>query len=191
MTFKQILEKYRTISFSERDKGERFERLMQAYLKTDPLYANTFKEVWMWNEFPQKANFGGKDTGIDLVALTNSGDYWAIQCKFYDQKSTIDKKSVDSFITTSNRTFVGENLQTVGFSQLLWIATTDHWGSNAEETIKNQSIPFIRLRLSELTESPVDWEKLDNGISGELARDTQRSLKDHQKEALEKNKHPF
>lgn len=186
MTFKQILEKYRTISFSERDKGERFERLMQAYLKTVPMYANTFKDVWMWNEFPQKANFGGKDTGIDLVALTNNGDYWAIQCKFYDQKSTIDKKSVDSFITTANRTFVGENLQTVGFSQLLWIATTDHWGSNAEETIKNQSIPFIRLRLSDLTESLVDWEKLDNGIIGEFARDTQRSLKDHQKEALEK-----
>ncbi len=186
MTFKQILEKYRTIAFSERDKGERFERLMQSYLKTDPKYANLFKEVWMWNEFPQKANFGGKDTGIDLVALTNDGDYWAIQCKFFDQKSTIDKKSVDSFITTSNRTFVGENLQTVGFSQLLWIATTNHWGSNAEETIKNQSIPFIRLKLFDLIESPVDWKKLDEGITGELARDTQRNLKDHQKEALEK-----
>ena len=79
MSFKNILETYKNISFSERDKGERFERLMQAYLKTDPKYANLFKEVWMWNDFPQKVDFGGKDIGIDLVALTNDGDYWAIQ----------------------------------------------------------------------------------------------------------------
>lgn len=39
MTFKHILEKYRKISFSERDKGDRFEWLMQAWLKTDPKYA--------------------------------------------------------------------------------------------------------------------------------------------------------
>ena len=31
MNFNQILDKYRQVSFSERDKGDRFERLMQAY----------------------------------------------------------------------------------------------------------------------------------------------------------------
>lgn len=36
MNFNQILDKYREISFSERDKGSRFERLMQGYLLTDP-----------------------------------------------------------------------------------------------------------------------------------------------------------
>jgi hypothetical protein len=39
MSFKTILEKYRSKSFSEKDKGERFERLMQAYLLTDPKYS--------------------------------------------------------------------------------------------------------------------------------------------------------
>ena len=39
MSFQAILTKYRKDSFSERDKGDRFERLMQAYLKTDPKYA--------------------------------------------------------------------------------------------------------------------------------------------------------
>ncbi len=34
-SFDTILTKYREISFSERDKGERFERLMKAYLLTD------------------------------------------------------------------------------------------------------------------------------------------------------------
>lgn len=32
MSFQKILDKYRKIAFSERDKGDRFERLMQAYL---------------------------------------------------------------------------------------------------------------------------------------------------------------
>src|SRR5882672_6934084 len=50
MTFQKILDKYRQISFSERDKGSRFERLMQAYLKTDPKYAHLFHKVWLWNE---------------------------------------------------------------------------------------------------------------------------------------------
>lgn len=184
MTFKTLLEKYRKLSFSERDKGDRFERLMQAYLKTDPKYANIFKEVWMWNDFPHKGDFGGKDTGIDLVALTDTGDYWAIQCKFYDEKTTIDKSSVDSFLSTSSRKFIGENLETVGFTQRLWISTTNKWGSNALEAIKNQHPPVTRLNLYELSEAPVDWEKLENGISGEVARNTARELREHQKDAM-------
>ncbi len=45
MPTKQILEKYRTTSNSKHDKGARFERLMQAYLETDPKYAHKFKKV--------------------------------------------------------------------------------------------------------------------------------------------------
>ena len=82
MRFNKVLEKYRKYSFSERDKGERFERLMQAFLLSYPLYASKFTNVWMWDEFPAKKDFGGKDTGIDLVAKTKEGDYWAIQCKY-------------------------------------------------------------------------------------------------------------
>ena len=57
MNFQKILDKYREIAFSERDKGDRFERLMQAYLQTDPTYANLFNYVWLWNEFPSKMDF--------------------------------------------------------------------------------------------------------------------------------------
>ena len=105
MTFKQILDKYRKISFSEHDKGNRFERLMQTYLQTDPKYAYRFKNVWMWEEFHGKDDLGGTDTGIDLVALTHDGDYWAIQCKCYSEESVIDKPAVDSFLSTSSREF--------------------------------------------------------------------------------------
>lgn len=184
-TFNQILEKYRKIAFSERDKGDRFERLMQGYLKTDPKFAYKFKKVWLWEEFPAKADLGGSDTGIDLVALTVEGDYWAIQCKCYQESATIDKPSVDSFLSTSSRQFKNEELKTVSFSHRLWISTTNKWGPNATEAIKSQSPPVSRINLYELQEAPVDWEKLENGIHGEVARVPKKTLKPHQKEALE------
>ncbi|HRG58689.1 MAG TPA: DEAD/DEAH box helicase family protein [Bacteroidia bacterium] len=185
ITFQTVLDKYRKISFSEKDKGERFERLMQAYLLTDPKYAYRFKHVWLWNEFPGKIDLGGSDTGIDLVALTTEGDYWAIQCKCYQESSIIDKPSVDSFLSTSSREFKNEQSKTVSFSQRLWISTTNKWGPNATEAIKNQNPPVSRLGLFDLMEAPVDWEKLENGITGEKSRIADRDLKPHQKEALE------
>ena len=43
-TFQTVLNAFRKYAFSERDKGDKFERLMQAYLQTDPYYANRFKK---------------------------------------------------------------------------------------------------------------------------------------------------
>ena len=185
MSFNQLLEKYRKISFSERDKGDRFERLMQAYLQTDPKYTNKLKNVWLWNEFPGKLDLGGGDTGIDLVAKTFEGDYWAIQCKCYQESSLIDKPAVDSFLSTSSREFKNEDLKTVCFSQRLWISTTNKWGPNATEAIKNQNPPVTRLNLFDLQEAPVDWGKLDKGIHGEVSRTPRKTLRPHQKTSLE------
>lgn len=190
-TFNIILDKYRRISFSERDKGNRFERLMQAFLQTDPRYAYLFKRVWQWNEFPGKNDLGGQDTGIDLVALTFDGDYWAIQCKCYQESSIIDKPAVDSFLSTSSREFKDETLRTTSFAHRLWISTTNKWGTNANEAIKNQNPPVTRLNLYNLQESPVDWEKLDHGISGELSRTPKKLIRPHQKEAIDKTHEYF
>ena len=136
MSLNSILQKYRSISFSERDKGGRFERLMQAYLLTDPMYASQFKNVWMWDEFPFKDDLGGKDMGIDLVALKHDNEYWAVQCKFYQETTKITKASVDSFLTTSSRTFKDENSKITGFSQRLWISTSENWGDGALDAFK-------------------------------------------------------
>lgn len=185
MNFNDIITKYREVSFSERDKGSRFERLMQGYLLTDPKYAYLFKNVWLWDEFPSKNDLGGNDLGIDLVALTHEGEYWAIQCKCYQPTSVIEKSSVDSFLSTSSREFRDENQNKTKFSVRLWISTTNNWGVNAEESIRNQSPQVVRIHLTDLQESPIDWEKLENGIHGEQARITSRSLKPHQQTALE------
>lgn len=191
MSFNKILQKYRAYSFSERDKGDRFERLMKAYLLTDPQYRNKLKEVWIWEEFPGRRDFGGNDIGIDLVALTNEGDYWAIQCKFYKEGAVIDKPAVDSFLSTSSRSFKGIDLKTTQFSNRLWIDTTGRkWGRNAEETIRNQNIPVNRIGLAQLKDAPVDWEKLEQGTHGEAAQSKRKSPYEHQKKAMD-NTHTY
>ena len=191
MTFKTILQKYRTFSFSERDKGDRFERLMAAYLQTDPKYSNLFKKVWLWNDFPARKDLGGNDTGIDIVALTNEGDYWAIQCKCYAENTVIDKKAVDGFLSASSTQFKGEDLKTTQFAHRLWIDTTGkRWSSNAENVILTQSIPVTRLGLFSLEEAPVQWDKLDDGISGKSALVEKYDVRSHQKTALD-NTHNY
>ncbi len=184
MPFHTILDRYRKISFSERDKGSRFERLMQAYLQTSPLYEGRFRHVWLWNEFPYKENFGGKDTGIDLVAQTVEGDFWAIQCKCYDEKTQITKASVDSFLSTSSKVFVNDQHQTTSFALRLWISTTNNWGTEAENTIRNQNPPVQRISLTDLENAPVDWEALDKGITGTKARSGKKSPRPHQEKAI-------
>ena len=179
VTFKTVLNRYRKYSYSERDKGDKFERLMQAYLQTDPKYSHLLKKVWLWNKFPGKTDLGGSDTGIDLVALTIDDDYWAIQCKCYQEDSAIDKPAVDTFLSTSSREFKDENLKTARFSHRLWISTTNKWGQNATEAITNQNPPVTRINLYDLEEAPVDWEKLDNGIHGRDSRAAKKQVYPH------------
>lgn len=184
MTFQDILAKYRAVSFSERDKGDRFERLMQAFLQTVPWYAGTFRHVWLWREFPYKQNLGGKDTGIDLVAQTVEGDFWAIQCKCYAETASIDKPAVDSFLATSSKQFVNDQQQTTSFALRLWISTTNKWGSEAENAIRHQEPPVRRISLTDLENAPVDWAVLEQGVSGAQARQERKQPRQHQQAAI-------
>lgn len=184
-SFTQVLNKFRAEAISERDKGFRFERLMQAYLRTTTLYESLFENVWLWLEFPYHNQFGGKDVGIDLVAQTFAGDYWAIQCKCYDKEAYINKPDVDSFLSTSGKTFEVDGC-TVGFSQRLWISTTNNWGATAELTIKNQTPPVTRLNLIDLEADDVDWERLESGLFGKASRPKPFAIKEHQQKAIDK-----
>ena len=188
--FSEILDKFRKESLSEHDKGSRFEQLMQAYLKTTSIYDGVFDQVWLWQEFPYKDLFGGKDTGIDLVAKTFEGDYWAIQCKCYSETNTISKPEVDTFLSTSGKVFDTDKGPT-GFTQRLWISTTNKWNSTAEQTIKNQTPPVARLNLIDLESDNVDWEKLEQGLFGKASRPAPFAIMEHQQKAINKTHEYF
>lgn len=186
MSFKSILEKHRSLAFSTVDKGTRFERLMKGFLQTDPVYADIFSRVWIWDEFPYRDQFGGHDVGIDIVGETREGEFWAVQCKCYQEDTVIAKNTVDSFLATSSKTFSTEEGEVKGFSTRLWISTSNKWGKNAEEALHNQKPPVLRITELALAESPVDWDKLDEGVFGDAARKERKELRPHQAEAVER-----
>lgn len=185
MTFNDILTEFRQ-AITQKEKGTKFERLMRSWLLTDPRF-NQLQTVWMWDDFPAKGEismFG--DVGIDLVARTELGEYWAIQCKCYKEDATISKGDVDTFLSTSSKTFMCPYTHTkIGFSNRLWISTTNNWGKNAEEAIANQAIPVSRINLYDLEISPVDWDELYNGQEGTIALSKEhKTPMDHQLRAI-------
>lgn len=186
MSFQQILDIYRQKAWNERNKGERFEELMKRFLKSYPLYANELKEVWLWNEFPYRKDFGGSDLGIDLVALTVNDEYWSIQCKFYDEKTNINLDDISHFMVNSSRTFLDDKGISQKFSLCLWIDTKKTFNKNAEKLIKNQLIEFKRLSFYDLDIADVDWEKLAHSKSGKEAQMIKKYPRAHQQEAIKK-----
>lgn len=183
--FQKVINRYREQSHSEADKGNRFERLMQAMLHTLPPYCNELQQVWLWNEFPFRQSISLHDTGIDLVAQTNEGSYWAIQCKCYRADTKIDKGDTDTFLTSSARAFTDGNGKKHYFSFRLWVDTTEGgFTSTAAESFKGQMIPASVLHLNELAEMPIDWEELDRGISGTKAITQHKKVLPHQQEAI-------
>ena len=185
-TFFTILDSIRKEAFTEKDKGNRFERLMRDYFLTSKKYNEMLTKVWLWSDFPFRKDFGGKDTGIDLVAKATDGSYWAIQCKCYLETANIDKPMVDSFLATSSRTFMDDEGIITKFSTRLWVSTTSHWGANARETIRNQDPPVLVLNQYAIaSDATVDWDKLDAGFHGKKAvQKKEIILREHQKKAL-------
>lgn len=74
-------------------KGDVFERLTQLYLRTKPEYRSRLRHVWRaHDELPdgvrRRLGIPRQDVGIDLIAGTRDGEYWAIQCKFRSDTDT-------------------------------------------------------------------------------------------------------
>lgn len=173
VTLQSILQEFREIASSKRDLGTRFERLMLTYLREDPLYYQRFDKAWMWMDWPDRR--GKPDTRIDLVARERAtGGYCAIQCKFYDPDHYLDKSDIDSFFTASG---------TQEFSSRIIVSTTDKWTKHAEDALKNQQIPVVRMRVQDLDDSPIDWGSFSEQ-GGTIARKPQKTPRPHQEQAI-------
>ena len=73
-------------SLGNAQKGLLFEHLVKHYLELDPKYQSKLEKVWLLGEVPhevcQAIELPATDQGIDLVAVTRDGEYWAIQAKY-------------------------------------------------------------------------------------------------------------
>jgi hypothetical protein len=71
---------------STSEKGIVFERLTQLYLQSVPEYQSELAHIWTLREVPPDVRkliaLPTLDEGIDFIAQTRHGKYWAIQSKF-------------------------------------------------------------------------------------------------------------
>lgn len=87
---------------SDKQKGDFFEHLVKAYLLLEPQYASKLRQVWLSREVPQaiakKLKLPATDQGIDLIAETNDGEFWAIQCKYrHDTDQALTWREISTF----------------------------------------------------------------------------------------------
>ena len=150
MSISKVLDDIRKTSGSEKEKGDKFEKLMLMFFKTEPTYKSQFKNVWMWSNWP--GNKGLPDTGIDLVAENiDEGGFTAIQCKNYAPTTILDKADIDSFFTESGK---------APFTHRIIISTTNQWTIHAENSLKGQDKPVRRIGIDGLNNSMIDWDSL-------------------------------
>jgi superfamily II DNA or RNA helicase len=86
----------------EKQKGDFFEELVKAYLQLEPEYASKLKHVWLYRDVPQaiakQLKLPATDQGIDLVAETNDGEFWAVQCKYrQDTDHSLTWREISTF----------------------------------------------------------------------------------------------
>lgn len=147
-TIHTVLDRLRETALDERDKGDKFERLIQAYLRSDPEWTSRFTDVWRWTDWPGRA--GRPDTGIDLVAAGVDGGLTAIQCKFYAPGAIVAKGDIDSFISAS----AGAQ-----FTSRIVFDTAAGWSANAQSTIE-QGVAQ-RVDIGYLEAAAIDWGQYD------------------------------
>lgn len=166
-----LLNEYRTLATSEREKGAMFEELTRQFLLHDARFAHQFKEVYLWSEWPERQT---GDTGIDLVAIPadeNAG-LVAIQCKFYAPGHTVHKRDIDSFLTASGK---------APFTRRILVDTSGTaWGKNSQDAIEGQHIPVSRITLADLRDSDIDWRTYSLGSRQSPTTRERKVPRDHQ-----------
>ena len=90
-----------------KQKGDAFELLTKYYLQLDSTYNSIISNLWIHHEVPnpirKKLNLPPQDMGIDIIAETKAGEYWAVQCKYReDESNALTWKEVSTFIGLAN-----------------------------------------------------------------------------------------
>jgi len=172
-TIHAVLDRLREESLDERDKGDKFEQLIRAYLTTDPEWRARFSDVWRWSDWPGRD--GRPDTGIDLVAANVDGDgLTAIQCKFYAPGRTVAKGDIDSFVSASAHP---------QFTGRIVFDTAAGWSANAEDTLASGVAQ--RVDIGYLADAQIDWGQFSWATPQIVVPTGKKALRPHQQHALD------
>lgn len=174
MFFDAILEELKNRGNNKSEQGTIFEDFCKMILEKAPLFSDDIAKVWKWKEFP--GNGGMHDNGIDLVALDKQGNYWAIQCKFFNRDSSVSKADIDSFISATCRSFSIEGKE--------YTYTQKYVFSTTENVSLNSSNLFTLIGPSTLIECGIDWNHFSLDKIDDVKIEPQKKPKPHQKNAI-------
>ncbi len=176
-SLRDLLARYRANAGTEREKGAYFERLTQVWLKHAPTQKGIYSRVLTFAEWAKERGEDATDIGIDLVAqLTDAPDTWcAVQCKFYREGVRIRREDIDGFFSASGRT---------PFVRCVFVDTTGvNWTDNAEATLRDQQMETLRVSLTDLEDSGIDWGAFAG--TGKVRLHEKKQPRQHQREAIQ------
>jgi superfamily II DNA or RNA helicase len=161
-------------------RGEAFEQFVKVFLLLEPEYASKLKNVWLYNEVPdaivKKLKLPSTDQGIDIVAETCDGEFWAVQCKYRqltDQSLTWREISTFTGLafgvcrgfafglicsTTERITNVLKNQERIGFCALdawqeldadFWIRLQAHFTQKPKSLLPSKPRPHQRAAIKD------------------------------------------
>ena len=168
-----LLDKYRAAAKTQREVGTYFEELTVAYFRTEPAYKELYATVETHSAWADRRGLDKRDTGIDLVAETVSGEVHAIQCKLYAADYRLQKADIDSFFTASGKK---------PFTHRMIVTTTDSWSEHADDALRDQQVPVNKIDLSALESSVIDWSTFAPRQAPALK--AKKELRPHQRDAI-------
>ena len=167
------------------EKGAVFERLTQLYLQTTPEYQTELEDVWILREVPpdlrRRLNLPSRDEGVDLIACTRHGQYWAIQSKFRSQRDRpLTRRELGTFTSLV--------FNTCNNIALAVVAHTSSKPVSKRHLMRNTTEIGLARWQSVDQEA---WRLIVGKLKGRSARPDARSPRPHQRAAISAAKAHF
>jgi superfamily II DNA or RNA helicase len=171
---------FKTASLStNQDKGLLFEKLTFHILKSHPLYASQIENVWLLREgvpaeLKKKLNIPNTDEGIDIIAQTYTGEYWAIQCKF---KSSMEPPNMKELSTFNNLAHT--------HCKNISLAILFHTGERGvrKKHLMGEKYTEVGLEFW-LGLTSDDWKRINDAYQKKFTKPQKRSPREHQVKAI-------
>jgi superfamily II DNA or RNA helicase len=166
-------------SSTNHDKGLQFELLTVSVLKRHPIYASSLEHVWLLREglpsnIRKKLNIPLADEGIDIIAQTYSGQFWAIQCKFKASKEPPTMRELSTFNNLAHT-----------HCKNISMAILFHTGERGVRKKHLMGDKYAEVGLEFwLGLSSQEWIRINESSKTKKAKPVLRKPRDHQKKAI-------
>jgi superfamily II DNA or RNA helicase len=161
------------------NKGIQFELLTVSVLKKHPIYASILEQVWLLRKglpsnIRKKLNIPQADEGIDIIAQTYSGEFWAIQCKFKASKEPPTMRELSTFNNLAHT-----------HCKNISMAILFHTGERGvrKKHLMGEKYAEVGLEFW-LGLSPEDWIRINDSSTSNKAKPIVRMPREHQKKAI-------